>query len=660
MLRSAFGFVGALLRIVLVVLISVTAVPAAMAGTALGIVLFTPVPVTVPEPKVIPRAEPSTVYDDQGRVIAVFRQFDSKVPVKQDDIPNELKLALITMEDRSFYAHDGVSLRGTVRALVRNVQAGETEQGASTLTMQYVKNVLALDDATPVAAAPGEAVIDRPDRGFIRKLREAIIANRVDREVTKDDIMFGYLSNIYFGQGAYGVGAAARTYFQKPVESLTLSESATLVGIIPSPSRFDPRTNLTQAESKRVLVLQKMLELGHITKADHDEAVEQRLWRERDGEPPVDTKVTLVFDPPRVETKYPYFVDYLRRYLIARYGEDAVYRGGLQIRTTLDPELQAQAEETAAATLKGTPRLLETSIVAIEPGSGYVRALVGGRDFNAPDGQVNLALGFCPSMDFIVKRIKHEPRLAPSCITQNDISGGGSGRSPGSSFKPIVLAAAFERGIPPTEILDGSIYRVDGCRGTRGCTIRNYEGGGTGPVDVRTATIKSVNTAYARSGLKVGLRNVARMGQRLGVTSAWYDPDFHGASYSLGGIDVSPLEMAAAYSVFANRGLRQPATPVKLVTDADGRVIEDNTNRPGERVLDENVADNVNSVLQGVVDGGTGSPGAAHRPPGRREDRHIAGLRQRLVRRIHTATVGCRMARLQGRSAAAARYQGRA
>ncbi len=590
----------------MVVLISVTIVPMAMIGTALGIVLFTPVPVTVPEAKVIPRAEPSTVFDSLGRPIAVFRQFDSKVPVAQEDIPNQLKLALITMEDRSFYSHDGVSLRGTVRALVKNVQAGETEQGASTLTMQYVKNVLALDEATPVAAAPGAAVIQRPERGFIRKLREAIIANRVDREVTKDDIMFGYLSNVYFGQGAYGVGAAARTYFQKPVKNLSLSEAATLVGIIPSPSRFDPRANLRTAESKRVLVLQKMLEQKHITQQEHDEAAAQILWRERDGEPPEGQPVTLVFDPPRVETKYPYFVDYVRRYMIARYGEDALYRGGLQITTTLVPDLQAKAEETAAATLKGTNRLLETSIVAIEPSSGYVKALVGGRDFNAPDGQVNLALGFCPSIDSIVKRIKHEPRLAPTCITQNDISGGGSGRSPGSSMKPFVLAAAFEEGIPPTEIIDGSVYRVEGCRSARGCSIQNYEGGGTGPVDLRTATVKSINTAYARLGLKVGIRKVASMMQRLGVTSAWYDPDVHGASYSIGGVDVSPLEMAAAYSVFANRGIRQPATPVIVVTDADQRIIEDNTSRPGERVLSENVADNINSVLQGVVDSGTG------------------------------------------------------
>lgn len=588
------------MKTVLVLVVATTVLPAGMAGTALGLVLFTPIPVTVPEKRTLPVILPSFVYDSLNNPIATFKEFDSAIPVSKDDIPKSLKDALIAAEDRRFEQHNGVDFRGIGRAVQADLRGDSVEQGASTITMQLVKQVYSGDEQADLRDASKSGVQRAGE-----KLRQGILANRIDRDTSKEDILYEYLTGVYLGQGAYGVGAAAQTYFRKAVSQLTLSESATLVGIIPAPSRYEPRDHVEASEVKRKLTLLRMLNEGYISRLDYDDTLKQELWVDReDGtEPPFGQPVTVVHVRPKTPTTHPYFVDYVRRYLIARYGEERLYKGGLQIETTIDPRMQAQAESAADWLLKGTNSKLETSIVSIDPSTGFVRALVGGRDFDAPGGQVNLALGLCPSAERLKKKLGRAPDLAPTCIQADDISGGGSGRSPGSSIKPLVLAAAFSQGIAPTAVYNGSPYTPPG----GGRPIRNYEGAAYGPVNLRQATIKSVNTVYARLGIDVGLRNVAKTFQELGVTSAWYDKKVHGASYSLGGIDVSPLEMASAYAVFANRGLRFATTPIVRVTDSNGNVLEDNTARLGKRVLTEAVADNVNSVLQGVVDEGTGT-----------------------------------------------------
>ncbi len=590
----------AFVKTVVVLFVATTILPGSMAAAGLGLVMFAPVPVTIPEKRILPVILPSFVYDSLNNPIATFKEFDSSIPVSREDIPQVLKDALIASEDRRFYKHKGVDARGIGRALQTDLQGGEGQQGASTITMQLVKQVYSGDEQADLR--------DESLSGFERakaKLRQAVIANRLDRINDKDAILYEYLTAVYLGQGAYGVGAAAQTYFRKSVSQLTLSEAATLVGVIPAPTRYEPRDHRDASEVKRKLTLLRMLNEGYITQLEYDETIPKELWVDsEDGTvPAIGVAVTVVHIRPTTTTVHPYFVDYVRRYLIARYGEERVFRGGLQIETTIDPNMQAQAEEAAAWLLKGTNEKLETAIVSIDPTTGFVRALVGGRDFYAPGGQVNLALGNCPDIAKLKKRLGRDPELAPTCTQANDISGGGSGRSPGSSMKPLVLAAAFSQGISPTAVYQGSAYTPPG----GGRPIRNFEGAAYGPVTLRQATIKSVNTAYARLGIDVGLRNVAKMAQELGVTSAWYDKKVHGASYSLGGIDVSPLEMASAYAVFANRGLRLPTTPIVRVTDSNGNVLEDNTARLGNRVLTENVADNVNSVLQGVVEEGTGT-----------------------------------------------------
>jgi penicillin-binding protein 1A len=607
-LRAIFRFVRRLFKTSAVLVIGFTVVPLVMVGIALAIVLFAPVPITVPAKKALPQIQPTRVYDANGDLLTVFRKVDSNLSISGKDIPRILRKAVIAAEDRRFYTHSGVDAIGLVRALRRDLKTGQAEQGASTITQQLVNNVYYPEDDPEDATKPATPLKRNLNRGW-RKLRVAVIANRLDRTMEKEAILEEYLSNIFLGNGAYGVGAASQFYFRKNIKELTISEAATIAGIIPAPSKYEPRRNRSNAEFKRKVTLAQMRREKFITADEYAAALAQELWVDPgDGTvPPVGQPVTIVYGRTAVAKAYPYFTDYVERYLIAKYGEDMVYGGGLTVRTTIDPRMQVAAEKTAASALKGTKATLEMSIVSVEPITGFVKALVGGRSFEID--QVNLALGKCQTKEAVTKRLKgRSPKIAPKC--DGSIDGGGSGRSPGSTIKPIVLAAAFEQNFPPSLVLSGSSYRDPRCnKGEKCTTIRN----------LRQATIRSVNTAYARLGYEiVTLPKVAEMAQKLGITSAWFDPRVHGPSYSIGGIDVAPLEMAAAFSVFAGRGRGASVTPILTITDPTGKLLEDNLSRLPKQIITEKVADNVTNILQAVVEEGTAKRAALG-------DRSVAG-----------------------------------
>ncbi|MGH9276815.1 MAG: transglycosylase domain-containing protein, partial [Acidimicrobiales bacterium] len=399
--------------------------PIAVAGVSLGAYLFLPLPTPeLPRPNV--GVEPSRIthiYDTAGNEIGVLRKFDTKVPVEQADIPEVLKQAVVAAEDQRFYSHSGIDIKASIRAAWADFQGREVVQGGSTITQQYVKQVY----------TGGE-------RTFSRKMKEAVIASRIDRQLDKDEILYRYLQTIYLGGGAYGVGAAAESYFKKKVNDVTLSEAALLAGIIPAPSDYEPRGNPAIAEANRVRVLGEMLAQGRITPAQHAEAVAQHVNLVGvDAQP--DGPATVVHPLELQTATEPYFVDAVRRYLQAKYGDDEIYRGGLRVETSLDPKLQQLAKDAVSKSLSGTSAPLEMAMVTVEPGTGYVKALVGGRDFAV--SQVNLALGSCPDQQTV-------PKDGPICL-----SGGGTGRQPGSAFKPITLAKAFEEGIGPSRVYSG-------------------------------------------------------------------------------------------------------------------------------------------------------------------------------------------------------------
>ncbi len=558
---------------------------------------------TVPVPDKLPVARPpdgsqvSRVYDVNGQEIGQFTEFEQNRPVKPEDIPDILKKAVVAAEDKNFYSHGGVDFAATLRALVADLRGQEVVQGGSTITQQYVK----------AAYTTGE-------RTVARKVREGLLARALSRRADKEEILFKYLSAIYLGEGAYGVGAASEAYFRKPVNELTLSEAALLVGLIPAPSRYEPRANPGAAESKRVFVLDRMLDEGFISPDEHAKATQERVWLAAGG-PLSSRPVTNVYPSRPTFTKYPYFVDYVRRYLEAKLGRDAVYRGGLEIRTTIDPRLQDAAERAVADGLTGVDPAIEMALVSVEPQTGYVKAMVGGRDFLAPGGQVNLALGKCA---LAAPEIRSKVDVAASCWDPDAVTveGGGTGRQPGSSWKPFVLAAAFAKGISDKKVYSApSQYRIPNCKGDKGCVIENFEGTSGGRATLREATENSYNTVYAQVIGEVGVPEVGEMAKKLGITSAWVaNPEVHGPSYALGAQEVSPLDMASAFGVFANRGIRNDATPVVWARQPDGKYAVDNREPEGRRVLAEIIADNVTDVLKGVITGGTGTRANINRP----------------------------------------------
>ncbi|CAN5145867.1 penicillin-binding protein 1A [soil metagenome] len=551
-------------RSAFLVIVTTVVVPVAGALTVIAALLFLPLPASLPQARPGVEALISRIYDINGNEIGAFRQFDTTKPAAPGDIPEILKQAVIAGEDRRFYSHSGVDVWGTARALWADIRNREVVQGGSTITQQYVKNAYVGDE-----------------RSLSRKIREAVLASQLDRQVEKEEILFRYLERIYLGEGAYGVGAAAETYFHKPVSELSLSEAALLAGLIPAPSRYEPRGNPALAEERRLVVLDAMLEEEMISAGEHAEAVAQPVWLAAPAATPPSSGATVVHPREQAETSFPYFVDYLQRYLAERYGEDAVYQRGLRIYTTLDPRIQAEAERSVAETLEGTEPPLEMSLVAVEPLTGFVKGLVGGRDFAS--SRVNLALG---------------------------VAGGGSGRQPGSSFKPFVLAQALEQGISPSRTYSGRSPVVIG-----DYEAHNYGGSSYGQVDLQTATRKSVNTAFVQLMNDVGVQETMELAQRMGISASVYEEGVHGLSISLGSLDVSPLDMASAFGVFAARGERAPATPVVRVLDAEGNVLEDNAEPERQRVLEAITADNVNQIMQGVLEeGGTAGDNGIDRP----------------------------------------------
>jgi penicillin-binding protein 1A len=566
-MARAFKFLTAIFVVAVVT-------PVSVMGVTLGAYLFLPLPARLPDRSPPAASQISRVYDTAGNEIGNYRQFETSIPAAPEDIPEVLKQAVIAAEDRSFYEHGGVDVRGTIRALLNDIRNREAAQGGSTITQQLVKNTTDNGD---------EATIQR-------KIREAVLASQLDRSMDKDEILYEYISVVYLGEGAYGFPAAAQTYFRKSVRDLTLSEAATLAGLIPAPSRYSPRVDATSAETKRMLVLGAMLETGAIDEVAHAEAAQQVIWLAANG--PAPGPATVVYPPETQQSSQPYFTDYVKRWLASHLpgGEDQIYRDGLRIETTLNPQQQAAAEASVSGFLDGRAADLRTSLVAVEPPTGFVRAFVSGRDF-ATDN-VNYALGGGSA---------------------GGVGGGGSGRQPGSSFKPFVLAQALETGIPPTARYSGGPHDVREACSKDDPILENYEGGRYGSVDLRTATVKSVNTAYTRLILDVGVEATLELAQRLGLTTATYVPG-DCASVALGVKSVSPLDMASAYSVFAARGMRAEPTPVLKVTDRDGNVIIDNTKPTTTRVLKEDVADNVTDILQGVLESGTAAGRGIERP----------------------------------------------
>lgn len=493
-----------------------------------------------------PPARPTVVVAADGSRLAAFRPEELHEPISAESIPPNVRAAVLAAEDSDFDEHRGVDVAAIVRAAKANIQSGGIEQGGSTITQQLVKNLFTSGAGT-----------------FDRKVREATMSVAIEAHYEKDEILAAYLNTTYFGEGAIGIGAAARTYFRKAAEDLTLSEAAMLAGTIPAPSDFNPRVAQEVAEERRLLVLRRLEATGLAPPS----AIEAAR-----GELPV-------VHPPRSSLgPHPYFVDYVRRWLLEndRLTPRQLFSGGLRIETTLDPGLQAAAHAAVARLPAGGP---EAAVVVLDNRTGFVRAMLGGRDWAS--SQVNLALG---------RR------------------GGGSGRQAGSAFKPFVLAALLEAGGSPNDTVPAPREHqpADGDKPVRNYTDREY-----GTVTIAEATHRSINTAYVIAAERAGPDSVAAIARRGGVNI----PEDVGSSVALGAYEVSPLGMTRGFAAFARDGAALGASPVDRVLGPDGKVLlKPRPKASPPRVVSVDTARLVTHTLTGVVDAGTGRAAALDRP----------------------------------------------
>ena len=505
-----------------------------------------------------PLSERSVVYAADGSVLAVLHGDENRSPVALKNVPDVLVKAIVDVEDERFWDHNGVDVRGTLRALYTNIEAGGIEQGGSTITQQLVKNAL---------------LTSKRDAG--RKVKEAVLAVRLENQLSKREILERYLNTVYFGNGAYGVQAAAERYFGVDVGKITAGQAALLAGIIRNPVGYDPFTNPEVAKRRRSIALGRMVRSGDLTATDAERA---------EAVPIPSTPSNVV---PTADGGTGYFVEEVKQRLLddERLGEtpqdryNAVFKGGLQIHTTLDPRAEQAAIETVQTGLPNTHGQFTAALVSVDPTSGAVRALVGGPGFE--QAKFNLA-------------------------TQGR-------RQAGSAFKAFTLMAALEAGHSPKDTISGSSpCRIPNPGGDPDpWRPENYEGTKGGTMSLTDATAHSVNCAYARLALIVGIDKVADAAKRMGITTP-LDPT---PAMTLGGLrnGVSPLEMASAYATLAADGVHHDPYFIDKVLDRDGKTIL--AAKPsGERrvsVQDSRVA---TSILQQVVLKGTG---VKARVPGR-------------------------------------------
>jgi penicillin-binding protein 1A len=507
----------------------------------------------------------TVVFDARGRVLHEFyRENRSTVPLR--DIPRHLVNATLSTEDRNFYQHWGVDLWGVGRAAVTDVLRMRRTQGGSTITQQLARNLFLTHE-----------------RSFTRKLKEVALAIELERNYSKDQILEMYFNQIYFGEGAYGVEAAAKTYFGKPLRELTLPECALISGIPANPSLYSPRRQPRSALLRRSKVLRNMLATKAITQVEYDNAEHAPLG-----------VTAMRYDNDRA----PYFVELVRLHLDEKYGSNAVYEGGLKVYTTLDMDLQVLAERSlekqlealeaeikprntranytqtaaaaAAAAAAGTGQTpyLQGALVALDPRNGYIRALVGGRDW----------------------------------VQSNFNRATQARRQPGSAFKPFVYTTAMDNGFKPTDIIVDEPVTFPGGNGEP-YAPQNYDHTYRGPVTLRYALQQSINIPAIKLLRKLGVSLVASYARRMGIKS----PIGQNLSLALGSSEVTLLELTSAYSVIADRGIRNEPLFLLKVEDRSGNVLERNAPRPFE-VLSEETAATMTSMMQSVMDHGTGFP----------------------------------------------------
>ncbi|OWY65612.1 penicillin-binding protein [cyanobacterium TDX16] len=492
-------------------------------------------------------SETSYFYDINGKVLASIHGEANREVIPLNKISPELKRAVLAIEDSHFYSHNGINISSVGRASIVNWQRGAVAEGGSTLTMQLVKNIFLTQQ-----------------RRFSRKVAEAVLAIRLEQILSKDQILEMYLNQVYWGHNTYGVETAAQSYFGKSAADLNLAEAAMMAGIIQAPQNYSPFVSMKTAKQRQETVLNRMRSLGWIT-AEEDEKARE-------------TKITLGKVSSFQRSSMPFVTNTAAQELEREYGLEAVQKGGLRVQTTVDSRMQRLAEETVAKwhkTIRSQGvRADQMALVSVDPRTQFIKALVGGVDYQ-----------------------KSEFNRATQAR-----------RQPGSSFKPFVYYTAFASGkfTPNSVINDTPVsYRIPGGI----WTPKNYDDSFNGPMPVRRSLEVSRNIPAVKLGSAVGLNKVVETCRILGINS----PMEPVPSLPLGAIGVTPLEMASAYATIANYGWQSKPTIIARVTDSSGNVILDNSPKP-QLVLEPWAAATLTDVMRGVINNGTGTAAQIGRP----------------------------------------------
>ena len=485
-------------------------------------------------------AEPTTVYDADGNEMVAY-YLQNRRSVELDQISDYVKKGTVDTEDKRFYEHNGVDPQGILRAVVGQLTGSGDAGGGSTITQQLVRNTVLVDEQF--------------EYSLKRKVREAYISIQMEKSYTKDQILNMYLNTIYYGNGAYGIEAAAITYFNKSAADLTLAEAATLVGLPNAPTYYDPFVYPENCKTRRNLVLSRMLEAGDITQEECDAAQAE----------------DLTLNPGQLtdsESTYPYFTDYVHNLLLQDFSSDIIQQGGLKVYTTLEPSKQDAAEkalEDRVASANNSK--LSGALVSVDNSNGHIVAMVGGTNYG-------------------------DDTAAGQSVFNNATAS----RQAGSSFKTIVLMAAMSEGMSPT-------VKVD-CPPTIQMSPTwspsNYGNHDYGVRTLASATAISSNTGYVQVAEAVGMDKVSEMAATLGIDTKIPSSNLANA---LGAEPVKPIEMAEAYSTIASGGVHRDSIAITKIEDRNGNVVYEHQDNP-EQVVDSAVDVDAIGVLEGVITSG--------------------------------------------------------
>jgi len=508
----------------------------------IGLLLLIISLVGLPSLKTLETYQPSLsskIYSSDNTIFAEFGP-ERRTLVNLDQIPDNMKNAAVAIEDERFFKHKGIDFRGITRAAMRNILHIKLfKEGASTITQQLARSMFLTRQ-----------------KNLVRKLKEALLALEIEKKYPKEKILEMFLNQIYFGSGAYGVSAASQTFFAKNIQELNLAECALLAAIQRNPTYYSPYKNPERAYQRQKIVLSKMKECGFINEEEEKTARNTKI---------------ILRNPTIKSVKAAYFVEYLRIYLGEKYGEDVIYKGGFEVYTTLDLNIQRAAEDIFQSHVQQLRKNLNKtdlngSLIAIDPRTGEIKALVGG--YNFAESQFNRA-------------------------TQ-------ANRQPGSAFKPFVYLAAMDRGFKPDDtILDTEVSYPSKTTGK--WTPHNYEGKYYGEVTLRNAIAYSINVATIKLLEEIGPENVIPYARACGITS------FLGAdlSLALGTYVVTPIELTQAYCTIQNKGIRTEPFAIRIVKDNEGRILEQNSAKQ-ETVLNPHSCEATIDLMRSVIEYGTG------------------------------------------------------